>query len=477
MDDNICAWEIGFIPSIIPVKKFNDLTLINPDIFYQYYLFSNKIYCFNETKGCFLEAKTKIPHCVEISKEEKNSKSQLNNITEIIVKSFLLKKILNIPKRHCLHFIQNAILKNCKIYYQGLEPNFVSEMINFLGGIVINDLNDMFELPEINIDQCYQNINILIDDLNKLREDNINELGKVPIMMYHGIINKKDSETDYIGGNVDKDGYNRTVESFRRDLEFYYSNGYRMIRLDDYVNGNINVKYGYSPIVITFDDGNPNNMKVLGKDDNGELIIDENSAVGILESFKKKYPDYNVTATFFVNDYLFQQSKYNEEILRWLVKNGYTIGNHTKGHANFSKIDANKAQEVVATVYQELDSILGTEYLHIVALPFGSPYSKTHANYPYILKGNYNGYEYETEAALRVGWEPELSPYHNDFDKTFLKRCRAYDNNGKEFDIEMVFKMLDKKRYISDGNVDTIVVSSDNKDLVNNLFDKELIVY
>ena len=44
------------------------------------------------------------------------------------------------------------------------------QMLNYLFKF-INDINDMFELPEINIDQCYQNINILIDDLNKLREE------------------------------------------------------------------------------------------------------------------------------------------------------------------------------------------------------------------------------------------------------------------------------------------------------------------
>ena len=147
LDDNICAWEMRFIPAIIPVKKFNDLNI--NDIFYQYYLFSNKIYCFNETKGCFVEPKNKIPHCVEFTNTEKNIKSQLNNITEIIIKSFLLKKILNIPIRHCLHFIQNTILKNCKIYYQGLEVEFISEMINFLGGIVINDLNDIQNVTHI----------------------------------------------------------------------------------------------------------------------------------------------------------------------------------------------------------------------------------------------------------------------------------------------------------------------------------------
>ena len=76
-------------------------------------------------------------------------------------------------------------------------------------------------------------LNIIVSlgvlDKEKLKEDKINELGNVPIMMYHGIVNKKDSETDYIGGNVDKDGYNRTTESFRRDLEFYYEKGNEMI--------------------------------------------------------------------------------------------------------------------------------------------------------------------------------------------------------------------------------------------------------
>ena len=36
--------------------------------------------------------------------------------------------------------------------------------------------------------------------------------------------------------------------------------------------------------------------------------FDKNSAVGILEEFKKKHPDTNVTATFFVNGGIFNQS-------------------------------------------------------------------------------------------------------------------------------------------------------------------------
>lgn len=82
-----------------------------------------------------------------------------------------------------------------------------------------------------------------------------------------------------------------------------------MIRLNDYINGIVDVELGKSPIVLTFDDGLENNIKVTGLDSDGNIIIDPNSAVGILEEFKKKYPDFNVTATFFVMvDYLIKKS-------------------------------------------------------------------------------------------------------------------------------------------------------------------------
>lgn len=303
-------------------------------------------------------------------------------------------------------------------------------------------------------------------DKEKLASDKINELGTVPIMMYHGIINKPSDQTEYTGGNVDKDGYNRTSEAFHKDLEFYYENGYQMIRLNDYVNGKIDVDYKKSPIILTFDDGNDNNIKVTGLDEDGNIIIDENSAVGILEKFKKEHPDFNVTATFFVNGTLFNQPEYDEKIIKWLVENGYDVGNHTENHLDIKKSSSEQVQKEIVSVYQQLEEIIPDKYVKIIALPFGSPYSKDHSNYKYVLNSTYNNKSYETIAALRVGWEPEVSPFHKDFDKTFLKRVRAYDNNGEEFDIEMVFNMLETKRYISDGNVDTIVTSQDNSDLI-----------
>ena len=284
-------------------------------------------------------------------------------------------------------------------------------------------------------------------------------------MMYHGIIDTEDNK--YTGGNVDKNGYKRTAKAFREDLEFYYKNGYRMIRLEDYIHGIIDVPIGYSPIILTFDDGDADNCKVLGRNSDGSLQIDPNSAVGILEEFKKKYPDFQVTATFFVMSGIFNQSEYNKDIVTFMINNGYDIGNHTISHPDFTKISREQSVKEVGKMYKTLDSYLGDKYVHIVALPFGSPYKKDHANYEVILSGTYDGYEYKTEAALRVGWEPEVSPYNKNFDPTFLKRCRAYDNNGKEFDIEMVFKNLEKNRYISDGDKNRIVIPSSEQNNLN----------
>ncbi|MEG0826183.1 MAG: polysaccharide deacetylase family protein [Bacilli bacterium] len=292
------------------------------------------------------------------------------------------------------------------------------------------------------------------------KENNVNEIGRIPVMMYHGI---EDKINTFIGGNIDKEGYQRTKSAFINDLEFYYKEGYRMIRLNDYVNDKIDVSLGKSPIVLTFDDGLVNNIKVTGLDTNGNIIIDPNCAIGILEQFKKKYPDYNVTATFFLNGWLFRQEKYNEKILNYLIDNGYDIGNHSYNHVNFKNISSIKSEEEIARVYELLEKYIPNKYVNIVALPFGSPNKKNHDNFSHIIMANYNNKTYHTISTLQVGWESDYSPFSSNFDKIFIKRIRAYDNNGTNFDIKYSFDKIKYTKYISDGDVNTIVIPKENK--------------
>ena len=386
---------------------------------------------------------------INIVKEDKNTMIKLNTLEE--ANTFAKDKNIKIN----INYDYSDTIEKDKIISQSIKEG--------------DSLKDITELTiEVSLGKL---------DKEKLASDGINELGRVPIMMYHGIREKTKNSTGTVGGNVDKDGYNRTPEAFKKDLEFYYENGYEMIRLEDYINGKVTAGYGKSPIILTFDDGNEDNIRVTGLDDNDNIIIDKNSAVGILEEFKKEHKDVNVTATFFVNGGIFNQSEYNDKILKWMVENGYDIGNHTQTHLDIKKSSSDRVQKEIAYVYDELEKVIPGKYVKIIALPFGSPYVKSHDNFKYVLSSTYNNKTYETEAALRVGWEPEVSCFNKDFDKTFLKRCRAYDNNGKEFDIDMVFNsILKTTKYISDGNPDTIVVKEKDKDKLITT-DKKIITY
>ena len=263
------------------------------------------------------------------------------------------------------------------------------------------------------------------------KQAGINELNSVPILMYHRIYKMKNSETKYKGGNVDKDGYNRTSEAFEADLRSFYEQGYRMMRLTDFVDGNIAVPFGYSPLILTFDDG-IRDVVLEGWNDDGSPKFDDGCAIAILEKIKAEYPDYNVTATFFLNCSLFCNK---EEDDKKLLK------------------------------CQLLESIIPGQYVNIVALPYGSPekISDDKPQYQKILSGTYEGMNYTTKATLLCAWTRSYSPFVRDYNKTAIRRIRAYDNDGVYWDIQDNFKQLNNgKRYISDGDPDTIVYPSED---------------
>ena len=296
----------------------------------------------------------------------------------------------------------------------------------------------------------------------------VNELNSVPIMMYHRIYDVTNAETEYTGGNVDEDGYNRTWEAFEADLEMYYEMGYRCMRLTDYIDGNIDVPFGYSPIILTFDDGR-SEMAIDGFDEEGNPLFKPHTALGILEKIKKKYPDFNVTATFFLNEFIFDDiDSYDDKVrvLKWLVDNGYDVGNHTMEHPLLEDCTAEEIEYQVGALYKMLDEIIPGKYVNILALPYGSPTNvEADPKYEKILSGNYDGFSYTTKATLLCSWTRQYSPFVTEWDPTYIRRIRAYDNNGEDFDIESNFAQLNSgRRYISDGDPDTVVIRADEEE-------------
>lgn len=291
-----------------------------------------------------------------------------------------------------------------------------------------------------------------------------NEAGKIMVLMYHNI---GEEEKEWV----------RTADNLRKDLSTLYEKGYRTISLSDYVSGNINTPEGFTPIVLTFDDGNKNNFEYLE-----DGTIDEDSAVGILMDFSRQHPDFGSRATFFLNgDLPFGQKGREGDKFKFLLENGMDIGNHTRTHANFTKISKEALQEEIGGQAQFLkDFIEDDQYkIETIALPFGSR-PKDDSLTSFLREGSYNGVGYKNIAILNVGWNPGFSPYDSRFDFESIPRIRAsemkVDNVGMYNYIEY-FDNHPDERFISDGFAEVVTVPENKSDLIEVDSDREVYIY
>ena len=290
-----------------------------------------------------------------------------------------------------------------------------------------------------------------------------NETGKVMVLMYHNI---GEEEQEWV----------RTPENFRKDLLTLYEKGYRPISLRDYVTGNIRTPEGLTPIVLTFDDGNRNNFQYLE-----DGTIDKDSAVGILLDFNKEYPDFNGTATFFLNDAPFGQKGQEADKINFLLENGMDIGNHSRTHANFTKISKEELQEEIGGQAQYLEDFIKDKAYSVdtLALPFGIR-PKDESLRGFLAKGIFNGIDYKNIAILNVGWNPAFSPYDTRFDFESIPRIRASEMKVDNVGIYNYIEYFDnnpEERFISDGFPEIITVPEEKADLIRTDLNKEIYLY
>ncbi len=291
-----------------------------------------------------------------------------------------------------------------------------------------------------------------------------NELGEAMILMYHSI-------------GVTEAEWTRTPENFRRDLEELYKRGYRSVSLLDYVHGEIDLPPGTSPVIFTFDDSTLGQFNYIEVDEG--LEIDPNSAVGILEDFYKDYPDFGRAATFYTFYPLpFRQTTYIQEKYEFLQDNGYEIGNHSYGHANFSKISQDNVIKELARHAKRTAEILPGYQVRTLALPYGAfPEDRS-----VLASGEYEGFSYTNDAILMVGYRPAQSPFSDKFDPMRLPRVRAsetkVDGVGM-YDWLKYFEANPHRRYISDGNPNTITIPEHLEENINPeaIGEKELRLY
>ncbi|HET9489841.1 MAG TPA: polysaccharide deacetylase family protein [Methylomirabilota bacterium] len=276
-----------------------------------------------------------------------------------------------------------------------------------------------------------------------------NELGRLMILEYHRI--------DY-----PEERWTRTPENFRRDLETLYARGYRLVALNDVLDGRIAVPAGMSPVVLTFDDSSPGQFRYLER--NGALEIDPKSAVGILEAFIAERPDFGRAATFFVlpgasrPNRLFNQPEHEGRKLRYLVSRGYEIGNHTLWHANLGKYSESTVRAQIAEAQVWVQRHVPDYRLRTLALP--------HGVYPrdvtWALQGSAKGTTYRNDAILMVAGGAAPSPFARAFDPVRLPRIQAVERDLAYW--LKYFERRPQERFVSDGDPTTVTISAGARD-------------
>jgi len=286
-----------------------------------------------------------------------------------------------------------------------------------------------------------------------------NELGRVMILEYHKI--------DY-----PEHRWTRTPERFRRDLETLYARNYRLISLNDLIDGRIAVPAGTTPVVLTFDDSSPGQFRYLMK--NGTLEIDPQSGVGILEAFVAGHPDFGRAATFYVlpgasrPNRLFDQPEFEARKLRFLVSRGYEIGNHTLWHANLGKYDEPTVRGQIAGAQEWIQRLVPDYRIRTLALPHGV-YPRDVA---WALRGEAKGVGYRHDAILMVAGGAAPSPFAKNFDPTRLPRIQAIDQ-----DLGYWLRYFEKnpgERFVSDGDPATVTIPVARRDRITPSLPKTL---
>jgi len=278
-----------------------------------------------------------------------------------------------------------------------------------------------------------------------------NELGRVMILEYHKI-------------DQPEERWTRTPDNFRRDLERLWERGYRLVALNDFLDRKIAIPRGTTPVILTFDDSSPGQFKLIEK--NGEWIVDPDCAVGILEAFERRHPEFGHAATFFVlpgadpPNRLFNQKELATRKLQYLASRGYEIGNHTLWHANLAKYPERIVRQQIATAQEWIQRHVPSYRIRTLALPMGS--------YPPDIRWTIEGAEgqnsYRHDAILMVAGGAASSPYARTFDPYHLPRIQAVETELARW--LSYFDRNPQERYVSDGNPELITVPKGSGDKV-----------
>lgn len=293
-----------------------------------------------------------------------------------------------------------------------------------------------------------------------------NELGGIPVFMYHNIVSDPSLEGHLY----------RTADEFYNDLQWMYDNNFYLVGMNSVVRGEFEVPAGKHPVVLTFDDSSSMHFSFeFGedgqplRDESGDFVISPNCAVGIIERFAAEHPDFGKTAHFSTIPQFkfswpeFEQDEWYEVKVKWLVENGYEIGNHTSDHNDLTLMDTETFARNIAEPYIWISDIVDPSdpnfAMGIITLPFGA-YEEggwTGDKFDYLANGfTWEGHDIPVEGVLLVCCGAHPSVFNTDYSRLWIARIR-----GDDPDIARLQEEIDKgwvTLFTSDGNPDTVTI-------------------
>lgn len=188
--------------------------------------------------------------------------------------------------------------------------------------------------------------------------------------------------------------------------------GMRPVTAQQYLDNKMNLPVGATPVVITFDDANPDQLQL---DKNGNVTPD--CFVGLWMKFAKEHPEFPVRATFFVLPVFFGQPKDQRKKLEILQGLGCEIANHTITHPQLSRLNDLQVEEEIGQAQLRLQG-MGIQ----PPIPLALPYGIRPRNHKLLEGFTYKGQQIQPSGVFMVGAGPAPFSTSANFNRYHIAR-------------------------------------------------------